>query len=490
MLRTLLSCVALLLAILFYARSPSNENTSLPATYLVPADPSLIRFSVDSQTKNRVADTTAVILNWSRKPNVIRIASSLCTDSLLEDTIALVYIWNNSPNQLSRQDFPLCPENKLRIYNSPSNLYFQARFIACTEATTPFCFIQDDDYFILPEVLSALRSRYSLEHEAGIHLLPPHEALSSHLKRIRVDSKIHTGFAWLGHGAIIQRNHAVQFLSLLNLLNASVEELKMADNYFTLLSNTFPEIWFDQGIELGGGQPFTVGEEGNERNRRHIMRATHMLQQIFDCSQPPCIGGSDPPYLILEESSSAWIGRAPCLGCPCVLETSISLLPGGNTQFDASSVTELLGLEARNLRSLGDSTREFLNKPLSHAVDGNPVTAFCTSAAKKDDFLLYDLLNPAPQPWDSTELVILTDSPEVIMKGWKFEVNFINGQWVSLTEKVYCTSVFQGSSQTLHECHIQAASIAISKFRLTFHIDTPKRFCIHELWIRGRRELR
>jgi hypothetical protein len=57
----------------------------------------------------------------------------------------------------------------------------------------------------------------------------------------------------------------------MTLLNASAEDLRMADNYFTLLSNTFPEIWFDQGIELGGGQPFTVGEEGNERNRKHIV---------------------------------------------------------------------------------------------------------------------------------------------------------------------------------------------------------------------------
>ena len=45
----------------------------------------------------------------------------------------------------------------------------------------------------------------------------------------------------------------------------------MADNYFTILSNTFTETWFDQGVELGGGRPFTVGVEGDERNNQHIV---------------------------------------------------------------------------------------------------------------------------------------------------------------------------------------------------------------------------
>ena len=45
----------------------------------------------------------------------------------------------------------------------------------------------------------------------------------------------------------------------------------MADNYFTILSNNIPERWFDGGVELGGGQAFTVGQEGEERNNRHIV---------------------------------------------------------------------------------------------------------------------------------------------------------------------------------------------------------------------------
>jgi len=67
----------------------------------------------------------------------------------------------------------------------------------------------------------------------------------------------------------------------------------MADNYFTILSNTIPERWFDAGIQLGGGQPFTVGQEGEERNNRHIVssiipfayRSSRIIQ--FCCRSEP-----------------------------------------------------------------------------------------------------------------------------------------------------------------------------------------------------------
>ena len=95
--------------------------------------------------------------------------------------------------------------------------------------------------------------------------------LLSQLRTISIGQKIHTTFAWLGYGTIIRRLQAIEFLSLLKELELSKEERKMADNYFTILSNNIPERWFDGGVELGGGQAFTVGQEGEERNNRHIV---------------------------------------------------------------------------------------------------------------------------------------------------------------------------------------------------------------------------
>ena len=62
-------------------------------------------------------------------------------------------------------------------------------------------------------------------------------------------------------------------------LRFSEEEKKMADNYFTILHNEVAEVWLDQGMELGGGQPFTVGNEGEQRNRKHIVG--HRFVPIF-----------------------------------------------------------------------------------------------------------------------------------------------------------------------------------------------------------------
>ena len=137
---------------------------------------------------------------------------------------------------------------------------------------------------MVPEViLSLLAHIRETTHPHTIHLLPPHEHLSSTLRQTYVPNKsslappldnspsIHTGFAWLGHGAITHRSDNVNFLELMHKLNVSEEEMKMADNYYTILSNRVPEIWFDQGVELGGGQPFTVGVEGDERNDRHVV---------------------------------------------------------------------------------------------------------------------------------------------------------------------------------------------------------------------------
>ena len=133
---------------------------------------------------------------------------------------------------------------------------------------------QDDDYLILPELIKTLRVRLEESSQGGIYLLPPHEHLSSRLRTTVTSNGVHTGFAWLGHGAMIKRQQALSFVSLLHddSLGMTKEQIKMADNYFSILSNEVPEIWFDQGIELGGGQPFTVGQEGNERNRRHVVR--------------------------------------------------------------------------------------------------------------------------------------------------------------------------------------------------------------------------
>lgn len=81
----------------------------------------------------------------------------------------------------------------------------------------------------------------------------------------------------------MHRSRVVEFLETMEFLNATKEEKQMADNYFSVLqgSGKPPQTWVDQGIELGGGQAFTVGTEGDERNRRHIVGSLS-LSPAFD----------------------------------------------------------------------------------------------------------------------------------------------------------------------------------------------------------------
>lgn len=120
---------------------------------------------------DEMSGVSAVILNWSRFRNVVLIVSSMC-DPSLRDVISEIIVWNNSPQRISaevsrransfialtlsvpylthpseltergRQAFGASCASRLRIVNSPENLYFQARFMACSDATFKYCFIQ------------------------------------------------------------------------------------------------------------------------------------------------------------------------------------------------------------------------------------------------------------------------------------------------------------------------------------------------------------
>ncbi len=78
---------------------PSNTNTESPTLSDV-ADSQLSKKYTSIHTIERTdrqnADTTVVILNWSRLDNVIQIVKEHCSFAL-HRVIASVYVWNNNP---------------------------------------------------------------------------------------------------------------------------------------------------------------------------------------------------------------------------------------------------------------------------------------------------------------------------------------------------------------------------------------------------------
>ncbi|KAI0361054.1 hypothetical protein OH77DRAFT_1492195 [Trametes cingulata] len=477
------------------------------------------RISV-AQNVTGQADTTAVILNWSRFPNVLLIASLLC-GPWLDDTIAQVYIWNNHFKRLTYEDLKNtgCPRSKLRIHNAPANLLFQARFLACAQVNTPYCFIQDDDYLVRSEIIQTLRARIAETDAPGaIHLLPPQEHLSTSLREIHVQaldashlSDVHTSFAWLGHGTILRRSEAQQFLSLMRYLNASSDEMKMADNFFTILSNRVPEVWFDQGFELGGGQPFTVGSEGDERNKNYTLRATRYLESLAHCGRASCDApGSDteqsrasPPYVTLDRSYvPVQRTRAACRGTACVLDTSIRLVPDDVTHV-ATNASDILTIERRNAEVLGDSGKHnYLQYPPSNAVDLKAETAFRSlSHAVQGDTISLDVLTDISEAreWTAVELVWLVDSAtEGILKACTFEWSSDNVTWHAAEQRPICydtsrEAAIEDRQLPLRECSVQMllGSSALHLratgryFRAQLRQDMSERWVVSEVWLRG-----
>ncbi|KAI0734398.1 hypothetical protein C8Q72DRAFT_389402 [Fomitopsis betulina] len=485
-----------------------------PATYrLEPVDAQL---RVRNATAN-VPDTTAVILNWARFPNVLLIASLLC-GPWLEDTIAGVVIWNNSPRMLTFEDMKHtgCPKDKLYINNAPGNAYFQGRFLGCAAAKTPYCYIQDDDYLVQAGIIRSLRARLASSPEPHtIHLLPSHEHLSSVLREIHIPkpdpsyiSDIHTSFAWLGHGTMMHRSQAEDFLSLMRYLRASSDEMKMADNYFTILSNRVPEIWLDQSFELGGGNAFTVGDDGHQRNTKHIIRATQYLDSLAHCGAASCELGArakpermKPPYFSSadDQAPSRWI-RAACGGATCVLETSIGILPDAINRT-ADRAENMLTIEEESLTILGTAGKqEYEHHPLSHAVDTRPDTAFRSFAdARVGDAITLDLLGDISDAdrRQTVEMVYLIDAnTEMIMEASVFEFSVDNENWRQVLQRPRCEDVSTPSEHEAiekpqqRECSIVLTSedeqqhAAGRYFRVRLLENVHMRWTVFEVWLR------
>ncbi|EIW86961.1 hypothetical protein CONPUDRAFT_115881 [Coniophora puteana RWD-64-598 SS2] len=416
-------------------------------------------------------DVTAIVLNWARLENVKLIVSLLC-DPWLSDAVAETF------------QEAQCAPGKLRVHNSPENVFFQARFLACSEANTPLCFLQDDDYIILPEVIQALRTRALAKDDSAIYLLPPHEYLSSWLKTVVAD-KVHTSFAWLGHGVMVHKSLVNKFLATMHSLKPSDEVMKMADNYFSIVNNVVAETWFDHGIELGGGKPFTAGQEGDERNKRHIASACAYLDTLLDTGT-------------VDLESVTWASaedllKAPCLWSSCLLETNIQVLPPRLHQ-GARHAKDMLLQEEYSLRNLTEQdTSHFYNHPLSFAVDGRPQTSFCGSQnATAGDFMQLDLLSSTTWPKGVVDLVWLIPSAgEPILEFSIFDVSVDGHEWVSVNSMVECEEVPMDLQSTkvnyrLNECSavltVEDRSIRFIRTTLGRNIDFP--WCVHEMWLR------
>ncbi|KLO20065.1 hypothetical protein SCHPADRAFT_923906 [Schizopora paradoxa] len=374
----------------------------------------------------------------------------------------------------------------LRTYNSPTNLYFYARYLACRESETKYCFIQDDDYLILPSVLLNMHSYFLLNpNMTSLHLLPPHEHLSSRLRTVyEPENGIYSSFAWLGHGTFLRRSTMEEFLALLQELQFSEAERQMADNYFTILANKVPEIWFDHGIELGGGQPFTVGAEGQTRNERHISKAMEYLRATLEARKLRYM-----PYISEGSTRQNFIvNSSPIKHSSGVLSSNIKLF---SRKLDLSKISDPNLHQDMSLDD--DDIRAYIVNPLSNIVDGDPRTSFISpNGAEPGDWLVYDTLGPLDSNGSSVELVLLAEGATAdMLTACTFSKSFGDKIWEILDTSAVCkeTDLQSPNGGRLSECSIQMVgcdeSSSFRAFKVTFSGPERKHvWSINEMFVR------
>lgn len=194
-----------------------------------------------------------------------------------------------------------CPASKLRIYNSPRNLLFFARFLACAQSDTPYCYFQDDDWLVRP--VRALYAQFSRDPEGPIVVhtstevsllfglewcfysklplplfvfpLPCAPLLgAADLGPNRTDNPLHTCFSWVGTGAFTSRRHVDRFLSLSTVLAYPRDELAHADNSFATFQNEPPYVLTSELTPLPTPFGHSSGEDGIRRNKEYIVSIT------------------------------------------------------------------------------------------------------------------------------------------------------------------------------------------------------------------------
>ncbi|CAE6537408.1 unnamed protein product [Rhizoctonia solani] len=376
-----------------------------------------------------MADVTAIVLNWARPDNVKTIVTHLCSDPL-RDTISSVIVWNNSPNQLNPTDFGV--DERLRIIESGENLFFQARFLACLEAETEWCLVQDDDYLVSVESIKALRryaARYNTQHP--IHLLPPHEHLSTTLRTLTLSPSHVASFAWLGHGTLLTRSHARAFLDVLRTESRGQEHiLQMADNFFSVLLNRGADVWVDRGLHLGGEEvAFTVGADGDARNWYYIAIAEKYLEAIVSRSVPN-------GFTVLgDKPDEEQIVRSPCRGG--VWSTNVPMIPPNVIEAGRNAL-DLRSADVSRRSALGEvDAKAYIQHSLACVGDGLDTVFKSPAGCQEGQWLAFDFLENVAVSGLEIEWTV---EPDFATEVWGMSYQVLEDDWLNALV-LSCTQV-------------------------------------------------
>ncbi|GAA5866964.1 hypothetical protein JCM3774_003736 [Rhodotorula dairenensis] len=438
---------------------PSSESTTSPHKFSTRVDGADLLWREDPEAQevemyeeaSEIGDTTAVVLHWKRTDNVALIIAHLCQYTFFDS----VLVWNNNPEiHLSHKTFAAskCPASKLRIYNSPRNLLFLARFLACAQSDTPYCYFQDDDWLVRP--VRALYAQFSRDPEGPIVVHTNTEvSLLFGLEWCFYNNPLHTCFSWVGTGAFTSRRHVDRFLSLSTVLAYPRDELAHADNSFATFQNEPPYVLTTRELNpLPTPFGHSSGQDGIRRNKEYIQKGLVRLSAYLGARFPlaelseseaaaqaltPLLSVSPAPYrpaLAPPLPPHPWAhhARSACVESDaCLFLTNVQLLPppdasqypGPERVGSLQRWEEQLGWVARGWTEGNERWREeerwALEWGYANAVDGDPSTAFRSpDLIRRGDYLGLSLLAPLDPTVTRTATlhIILEDAKHVLVE--------------------------------------------------------------------------
>ncbi|KNZ55640.1 hypothetical protein VP01_2625g4 [Puccinia sorghi] len=103
--------------------------------------------------------------------------------------------------------------------------------------------------------------------------------------------RLHTCFAWLGHGSFVTKSAVNQFITLLSEQSVPSDSIALADNFFTTSMNRQPHVIVaPQIIDLPlSDRGFSDGPAGLERNRVYIERGVELLWKLLKAGQSAAV---------------------------------------------------------------------------------------------------------------------------------------------------------------------------------------------------------
>ncbi|KAF9382243.1 hypothetical protein CPB97_007259 [Podila verticillata] len=322
---------------------------------------------------------TAILLSWQRMESLQMIVTHLCTHDMFKE----IMIWNNNVKVHIEEKMFSCP--KVRVYNSPANLFFVARYMACAMASSPYCYFQDDDWMI-----HHLRAFYAnfLRFPHLLHTDTRSDVWSmTNWQWCFFEDAVnmHACFSWLGTGAWTTRDSVIKFLKQSTVTEMDPIQFAYGDMYYSTFLNQVPYQLENHLEELEDESTgFSKGASGKNRNKEHMHIAA---QKLWDA-----LVRKDPEFE-REELHPTYLERdvrSPCDDDRCLIISNKHPFPDVR-MFKYRPYIDVSVNEAIH-RQFEDPYR-YINNPFSFAVDNSDYTAYkSTRPIVTGDYIGIDML--------------------------------------------------------------------------------------------------